>query len=97
MNPGEDRYIPLLVDLLPELVHESPGASVLLMDLYTELLHVAAAAGKPFMPLGVFVRCMRSLGYPRTRRGSTYVVNNLRWIDADLAAEIASNRAKRTN
>ncbi|MFF3354932.1 hypothetical protein ACFYWN_20275 [Streptomyces sp. NPDC002917] len=97
MRPGEELHLPLLRELLPELVKPSEGSEVAVMDLYAELAHVYAAAGHAYMALGTLNRCLTHMGH--RPHGQRRVYTGLEWLSPELFAEIMSNRPapKRTN
>ncbi|WP_406466739.1 hypothetical protein [Streptomyces sp. NBC_01594] len=90
MRPGEELQLPLLRELLPELVKPSEGSEVAVMDLYAELAHVYAAAGHAYMPLGTLNRCLAHMGH--RPRGQRPVYTGLDWLSPELFAEIVNNR-----
>ncbi|WP_328920130.1 hypothetical protein OG911_11745 [Streptomyces sp. NBC_00208] len=92
MRPGEEFQLPLLRELLPELVKPSESGEVRVMDLYAELAHVYAAAGHAYMPLGTLNRCLSHMGHgPHGQRG---VYAGLDWLSPELFAEIVNNRPR---
>lgn len=90
MRPGEELHLPLLRELLPELVKPSEGGEVRVMDLYAELAHVYAAAGHAYMALGTLNRCLSHMGHSPHGHRSVYA--GLDWRSPELFAEIMRNR-----